>query len=175
VPGGTGPFTYVWEVSTNSGGSWNPVSGGVYSGENTATLSITGALLSMNSYYYHCIVTGACGNATSNYGILTVNPTATASLSGTTSICVGKSATLTVTLTGTPNWSITYTDGTTPVTVNNIAASPYTFNVSPIITTTYTITAVSDVNGAGTISGGSVLITVTPVPATGPLYRKPNQ
>jgi len=175
VPGGTGPFTYAWEVSTNSGGSWNSVSGGVYSGANTATLSITGALLSMNSYYYHCIVTGTCGNATSNYGILTVNPTATATLSGTTSICVGQNATLTVTLTGTANWSITYTDGVTPHTINNIAASPYTFTVSPSSTTTYTLSAVSDSNGAGTISGGGVVITVTPVPATGPLYRKPNQ
>ncbi len=174
VAGGTGPFTYSWAVSTDGGVSWNPVSGGVYSGENTSTLSITAATLSMTGYLYQCMVTGTCSNATSGNGLLTVNPTATAIISGLTSICNGQSATLTVTLTGTPNWSITYTDGVTPVTVNNIAISPFTFNVSPGVTTTYNLSSVIDVNGAGTISG-SATITVTPLPATGKMYRLPNQ
>ena len=171
---GTGSLSYSWEVSTNSGVSWNPVSGGVYSGANTVTLTITSATLSMNKYWYHCVVTSGCGTATSNYGILTVNPTATASISGSTTICSGQSATLSVALTGTANWSITYTDGVTPVTVNNINASPYTFVVSPATTTTYTITNISDVNGPGTIVVAGATVTVNLTPNTGPVYRKPN-
>ena len=66
-------------------------------------------------------------------------------------------------MTGTQPWTITYTDGTTPVTVSGITTSPYTFTVSPTTTKTYTITAVNDANCTGTFSG-SALITVNPKP-----------
>ncbi|MCA1800351.1 MAG: hypothetical protein LC650_03570, partial [Actinobacteria bacterium] len=101
------------------------------------------------------------GNAT-----ITVNPRPTALISGTTTICEGNEAQISITLTGTQPWSVTYSDGTNSVSANNITTSPYTFEVYPISTTTYTLTALSDAYctpGATDMSGAATL-TVYPRP-----------
>ena len=77
VAGGTGPFSYQWQASSDNGNTFSNISnGGVYSGATTATLTITAPPVSMNGYAYRCIITGAapCAPATSFFRILTVNP-----------------------------------------------------------------------------------------------------
>jgi hypothetical protein len=93
--------------------------------------------------------------------------TATASIiSGDATICDGESSDILVVLTGTEPWSVTYTDGVTPTTINGIMASPDTITVSPSSTTTYTLTAASDNNGPATLVGDiDALITVNSAPA----------
>jgi len=66
---GTG-LSYQWQV--NSGSGFANVSGGVYSGGTTATLSVTNPSLTMNSYSYQCVVSNSCGTATTNIATLTV-------------------------------------------------------------------------------------------------------
>jgi hypothetical protein len=73
---GTG-ISYQWQESTDSSTTWADLSNNAtYSGVNTASLTITSASLSMDNYYYRCIVDGTCPPPdTSNAGILEVNST----------------------------------------------------------------------------------------------------
>jgi gliding motility-associated-like protein len=87
----------------------------------------------------------------------------TVTVSGGGSLCNGGSLTVpvTFTFTGNPPWNLTYTDGTTPTTVNGINTSPYTINVGG--TGTYTATSLTDAHCTGTTSG-SAIVAVSPPP-----------
>ena len=65
--------SYNWQVNTGSGFTYL-TNGGVYSGVNTATLNITGAITSMNGYQYSAVVTCSQGGLPeiSNPATLTV-------------------------------------------------------------------------------------------------------
>ncbi|MFB3386397.1 LamG-like jellyroll fold domain-containing protein [Flavobacterium sp. LAR06] len=114
VGAGTG-VNYQWQVSTNGGGLFTPLSnGGVYSTVTTATMNITGATAGMNNYQYRCIVGGTCTPAvTSNAVVLTVNTPSAAptSIGGITTLCNGGSTTLTA-VGGTLGTGATYQWGT---------------------------------------------------------------
>ncbi len=101
-----------------------------------------------------------CSNAGNGIATITVNTLPTATISGTTSICIGETTELQVALTGTSPYSIEFSDG---FVANNITQSPYSRNVSPEVTTEYSITNVTDVNcsNAGT---GLATITVHQLP-----------
>jgi hypothetical protein len=86
---GTG-LAYLWQYSTNGGGTWNDlVNNAIYSGVTTTTLSITNTLLTYNGYKYRCRLTGTCTPVTNtNEVTLTViNPITT--ILPTASFCPG--------------------------------------------------------------------------------------
>ena len=132
---------YQWQESTNGGGSWNNITnGGVYSGANTATLTLTGVPATYNTYQYRCVLTGACPPINSNAAILTVNalPTVTVQPSAST-ICATQNTTFSITATGagiTYQWQLS-TTGCGGAFVNLANAAPY----SGVTTPTLTITA----------------------------------
>lgn len=113
-------------------------------------------------------------NATGrNISTVSISSGATALLSGGASICTGGSTTLQVVLTGTPPWRVSWSDG---FVQEDIAASPVTRVVSPGVSTTYTLTAVSDATGSGSV-GGSATVTVVGPPSaaiTAPAFVTPN-
>lgn len=87
----------------------------------------------------------------------------TSMITGDQEVCFGNvSNAILVALTGTPPWTITYTDGATPVTVNNILESPYLLNPFSLTTKTYSIISVNDANCSATEEGiaGSATVTV---------------
>jgi gliding motility-associated-like protein len=105
------------------------------------------------------------GSDKTGSAIITVNARPTSSISGSTTICNGDSATISMALTGTQPWSITYTDGTIPVTVTGIVSSPYVFKVAPSSTKTYTVTSLRDINCEATNAGVNSQITITVNPS----------
>ena len=61
VPAG-GTIGYDWEVSTDTGATWANATGGVYSGANTATLTISDST-GLNGYQYRCNLTATGATA----------------------------------------------------------------------------------------------------------------
>ena len=117
------------------------------------TYSITYQLCQANPSTGLNIVPSNCDSATLTV-VVYQPPTATLSSLGTS---CDSSITLSVTLTGSQPWTITYTDGTTPTTITGITTSPYTFSVTPIQTLTYSLTAVNDNYGNGVTAGTATI------------------
>ena len=141
--------------STVLGGSWSSANTAIAT-VNASTGVITGVASGTTTLTYTVDAGGGCTVQTTSRTV-TVIPLPTATISGTSTICSGGTSTITVDLTGSQPWNITYTDVTTSVTVNGITSSPYTFNVTLGSAKTYTITAVSDVNCTGTFSGSAII------------------
>ncbi len=129
----------------------------------TYTASVSPFSISVNpnitTTYALTNVSNSCGVGTvSGSAVVTVNTACVlpvATLTGTQTITAGQTANLSVALTGVAPWSIVM-NGTT-YTAN---ASPFSISVNPSITTTYTLTSVSNSCGAGTVSGSAVVTVV---------------
>lgn len=67
-------MTYQWQRSTNSGSSWNDISGATLQ-----TLSLSGLTPSESGYQYRAVVSNSSGTVTSNPGTLTVSSPAVGS------------------------------------------------------------------------------------------------
>jgi hypothetical protein len=94
--------------------------------------------------------------AGSGYAMVTYKAAPTAAISGADTICQGESGTLTIILTGTSPWNITYLrNGRNPTDVNSITNSNYDLHVSAA--GTYTLSYVEDATGKGKVSGSGTI------------------
>ncbi len=152
---GTAPWDIVYTDGTNT----YPVNGITTSpyvfNVNPATPT-TYSLISVSD--------ASCTGTVSGSASVTMYTLPTATISGNPDICLGDSTQITVNLTGTAPWNITYTDGTNNYVDTAITGSPHTITVNPNTTTTYTLTGVSDANCIGTNISGSATVTVYPIP-----------
>ena len=150
---------YIWLI--------NGVSQGSYTLGNTVGTSATaGQTITIQGRRGGCSGTG-CDGSYADLATWTVIARPTSVVSGTANVCSGATtSTISVALTGAQPWALTWFDGTTSTNVTGIAASPYTFNVSPTGTTTYTTTALSDVNCTSQAGDrtGSATVTVNDNP-----------
>jgi len=86
-------------------------------------------------------------------------------------ICQGDTAALTIDLTGTAPWSLDISDGTDTLTYTNISATPFILYIAPALSTSYTVTRVSDVYGVNTVPSNTVTLIVKPRPVTTPIIQ----
>ena len=159
-------------LSGNVGGTWS-------NGATTASTTIT------TSGDYSVTNTNSCGTVTSNHVVVTVNPTATASVitaGSAITFCTGGSvilsgnvggtwsngaATATTTITTSGNYSVTNTNGCGSVTSNHIIVTVNAPVVASVITagsaTTFCAGAnvVLSGNVGGTWSNGAITATTT--------------
>jgi serine protease AprX len=98
---------------------------------------------------------GARPNNVYGYGRLDMGCAIPAKVSGSTSVCSGGAATLTVDLVGTAPWTLTWSDGF----VQTAASTPATRSVSPTTATTYSVTSVSS-TGCNQPAAGSATISI---------------
>lgn len=117
---------------------------------------------SSTTYSLVSVVNPFIGSVSGTAEVL-VTPIANAQISGTQSILINQSVILTVSLTGIAPWDVSYSDGTSLTTITGITSSPFPITVTPLITTTYSLSSVSNICSGS--AGGSAIITVN-VPPT---------
>lgn len=146
--------TYTVQLSNANGSFANPTTIG------TGTLapiqiSIPTSITPSGTGYLIRVINGT--TVSFNTLPVTVLPIATGSISGTYTINAGQSANLSINFTGTAPWVYTVSDGIN--SLNYITSLSYVIqNISPIITTTYTLGNIRDnVCGTGTTSGSAVI------------------
>jgi len=173
VPGNT----YQWELYSNgtidfatSPGNC-PVTSAAFVAGNTGP-SVSVKWLKTGTYFFKVIARDGA-NCTNNLktGIVMVKSAIpTAVITPPNPICIGETPLLSIALTGTAPWTITYTDGVQAWTVTAITNTPYQLTVSPKTTTNYWITQVIDQDGTNTIPSVSVVLQVNPKPAGSKIY-----
>jgi hypothetical protein len=152
---------YQWQYL--NGAVWtNLANNGTYSGVTTSTLTITNPAAGLNGTQYHCLVTGSCGDVTSNSATLTVNaiPSVPGIITGTSTQCPSQTGqtysiaavtgATSYTWTVPTGWSVTAGAGSTGITVTTGAAGQ-----NGDITVTAT-------NSCGTSSASTLPVTVDP-------------
>jgi len=99
---------YQWQED-QGGNNWQDIAdGGIYSGTETAALSLTGLTLLNNGWKYRCQITGITSDV-SDAATLTVNESvAVASITPTQTIAAGTSTSFAVAATGTGNPTLAY-------------------------------------------------------------------
>jgi hypothetical protein len=148
---GVGP----WDLSYSDGTSNTGMSGISSSPylihvtpSNTTTYLLTG-------------ITNTCTGSFSGSAIVTVNIPPTANITGGQNICSGNSATLSVSITGPGPWDLTWTDGSTPVSVTGITQNPYLIQVTPLSNTTYSLVSITN-PFTGQVSGSAEIQVTSP-------------
>ena len=156
--GATGLAYSVSAVSAATTYTWSVPAGAVItSGQGTASIVVDwGVDWGAASGDVTVTPGNPCASGPSSTLYVMVRGAPAAAVSGGGTVCEGGSVTIAATLTGAGPWDITWSDG---VTQAGILVSPATRTVNPAVTTTYTVTSVSEAGCAGTASGSATVIT----------------
>jgi hypothetical protein len=150
--------TYTVQLSDANGSFTSPINIGTGT-VSPIQVSIPSTVTASGTGFLVRIINGA--TTSTNILPLTILPTTTAIITGTTTILEGQAANLSISLTGTAPWTYSISNGQSSTSYTSSAATA-TQSVSPLSTTIYTLANVSDNGcGTGTVSGSAV-ITVNP-------------
>ncbi len=172
VCAGTTGKTYWVTAKTGSTYNWTVNGGTQASGGNTNSITIDfNTSTGVDTIYVQETDSNGCIADPVALAIVRM-PLPTASISGATTLCHNDSAQITVSLTGTYPLSLTYSDGSGNITVNNISSSTYQFNTGILpSTTTYSLVSVEDVLTCSSTPSGSAVVTVLPKPTTSQIFH----
>jgi hypothetical protein len=172
VCAGTVGKNYYVTNTTGSTYNWVVTNGTITSGSGTNSITVTwSSTPGVDNLSVIETNSNGCVGDTITLPVRRM-PLPTTTVSGTTALCISDSANVSIALTGTSPWSVTYTNGTTPTTVNNITASPYIFNTGGLTSTkTFSVSAVTDRLGCSGSSSGSAVVTVNPKPSTSAIFH----
>lgn len=154
---GTSPVNYQWQTSVSSTGPWtNIVNGGIFSGVNSNTLTITTPPVSMSGTWYRVVLNGGagCGGNISSAALLTVNPLPNVVITANPIIIAPGQETI-IRSTVTPNPAATYTWYLDGVIVPGANADTIVVDINSL--GSYQL-SVTDVNGCSSLSN---IITIT--------------
>jgi hypothetical protein len=143
-------------ATTGAAYTWQITNGTIIGG--AATPSITFRPGCTGPVTLTAKVTSSCGAETTVTSMISVLP-ATATVSGTTTIAQGSSATVDVHLGGAAPWTLQWPGDASPVSVSQ---SPYRRIVTPVGTTSYGLTSAVDGYGCALTVSGGVIVTVKP-------------
>jgi len=160
--GGTSPFTYQWQRSTNAGSTWSSLSNdSTYAGVATAGLSVGGTTTGMSGDQFRCVVSNSAGSATSSAATLTVTAAVVApaitTQPGSQAVVAGNSVSFTVVASGTAPLAYQWRKAG----VNIIGANSATYTIGTAQTTDATTYAVVVSNSAGSATSNDATLTVT--------------
>ncbi len=172
--------TYEWEIYSDGTVDFAKVPGNCPVTSANFVGSNAGASVSVKWYkpgiYYYKVTVRDIAGCTNNIkiGMLEVKealPVATFTPPSPSDICVGQTASLEVNITGTGPWNLTYTDGVTYWTVKDITEPKSIVRVSPLLTTSYWITEVSNENGTNSVPSEKITLVVQPKPVSSRIYQ----
>ena len=165
--GGSPVPALTWQVQTGGVGIFTDLTEAApYSGVNSNTLNITNPSVSLSTNRYRLKANNTCGDVFTNSALLTVNPDVSAgTVSGTSPLCIGATASYSSNGTAGGTWSSTNAlvasvDGAGLVTALTSGTTDITYTVtagcgSPV--SSFSILTVSPNVTAGTVSGTSPL------------------
>jgi hypothetical protein len=150
VPDGGPGVSYTWTITNGT------ITSGA--GTHAVTFSVGAASPLQLSV---TVSNGICPSSSSVS--LPVTPAATAVVSGGGTVCAGEQAPITVALTGAPPWTLLWSDG---LLETGVGTSPWTRNVAPVLSTSYTLSQVTDATSCSGSVSGSAAFVVKPVPVS---------
>ena len=150
VPDAGAGVTYAWTITN----------GTITSGAGTHAITFSAGATSPLQLAV-TVSNGACSSASS--ASLPVTPAPTAVVTGGGTVCAGQSAAITVALTGAPPWTLRWSDG---LLESGVGTTPWTRNVSPVVSGAYTVSQLTDATTCGGSVSGSADFIVKPVPVS---------
>lgn len=162
--GASAPYTFSYNIN---GGATQTISSG-----SASTITLTAPTTSSGTFTYNLLSVSSafgCSQAQTGSAIITVNPTPTATLSGTATLCqndVSPNVTFTG-ANGTAPYTFSYNiNGGTAQTISSGSSSTATISIPTTAsgTTTYNLLTVSGANGCFQAQTGTALITINPTP-----------
>lgn len=139
-------YTYLWDNAGMLGGG--------------STLADPTATVPSTTTFTVQVTDPGTGCTISDVVTVVTSPPVTATISGNQTVCLGNSANLQITFTGTPPFSATVAGPGGPYLLTGIATMVHNFSVTQA--GTYTLTASSGNGCTGTFSGTGVLTVITP-------------